>query len=146
MTFIVVMAINGVLSVATMNTPCHICPPSSSPSSLLFPFSSSFPSFTSFSTYLPQHSWIQGIQFGHDGRPILCCTQWWSFCPSHMSRQSGKHLWCEWPIALICTPYLLTDISDAFATGFEEHMSTFSQEKLEGFEYCEDSCDGGSCV
>ena len=59
---------------------------------------------------------------------------------------SGKHIWCEWPIALICTPYIFTDISDAFATGFEERMSTFSQEKPEGFESCEDSCDGGSCV
>ena len=38
---------------------------------------------------LPQHSWIQWIRFGHDGRPILCCTQWWSFRPSHMKMASN---------------------------------------------------------
>ena len=51
---------------------------STSPSSLLSPFSSSSPSFTPFSTYLPQHSWIQG------SRTILCCIQWWSFCLYHI--------------------------------------------------------------
>ena len=49
-------------------------------------------------------------------------------------KQSGKHLWCEWPIALII--YILTSGQtfkvinpDAFATGFGERMRTFSQEK-----------------
>ena len=49
-------------------------------------------------------------------------------------RQSGKHLLCEWPIALIIYMYshqgqtFVAIIPDAFTTGFEEHMSTFSQE------------------
>ena len=50
-------------------------------------------------------------------------------------RQSGKHIWCEWPIALIHTPYILTSGTDIYgnpdafsATGFEKRMSIFSQE------------------
>ena len=53
---------------------------------------------------------------------------------SENGKQSGKHLWCEWPIALII--YILTSRTDirvinpdAFATGFGERMRTFSQEK-----------------
>ena len=29
-------------------------------------------------------------------------------------KQSGKHLWCEWPIALIRTPYILTSGTDIY--------------------------------
>ena len=29
-------------------------------------------------------------------------------------KQSGKHLWCEWPIALIRTPYMLTSGTDIY--------------------------------
>ena len=54
-------------------------------SSLLF-ISSPFPSFTSFSTYFAP---TQLDTMGHDGGPILCCTQWWSFCPSHMKMASN---------------------------------------------------------
>ena len=103
----VLLAIPSVAPIFSSLLPSLLSPslPLSSPSPLIFPFSSSFPSFTSFSNYmyLPQHSWIQWIQFGHDGRPILCCTQWWSFCPMKMA---GKHLWCERPIALIRRPYI----------------------------------------
>ena len=62
-------------------------------------------------------------------------------------KMSGKHLWCEWPIALIRTPYMLTSGTDIIMmTGFEECMSTFSQEKMALNTVCEDSCDGGSYV
>ena len=40
-------------------------------------------------------------------------------------KQSGKHLWCEWPIALLIQGQAFMAINhDAFATGFEEHMRT----------------------
>ena len=29
-------------------------------------------------------------------------------------KQSGKHLWCEWPIALIHSPYMLTSGTDIY--------------------------------
>ena len=54
--------------------------------------------------------------------------------PHENGKQSGKHLWCERPIALIHTPDLTihTHIRDTqliMMPGFEERMSTFSQEQ-----------------
>ena len=40
-------------------------------------------------------------------------------------KQSGKHLWCEWRIALIIQEQAFMAINhDAFANGFEECMCT----------------------
>ena len=121
-----------------------------SPSSLplLSPLLFFLPLFTSFSNYLPQHSWIQGIRFTYSvlySVVVLFPTT----CDS--GRQSGKHIWCEWPITLIHTPHILTSGTDIYgnydafsATGFEKCMSIFSQEMRALNPTC--SCDGGSCV
>ena len=47
-------------------------------------------------------------------------------------KQSGKHLWCEWQIALIIQEQAFIAINhDAFATGFEEHMSGADPERVD---------------